>query len=209
VISSCHNATVTGVYILVTPSNGPSYQVYCDMDTAGGPWMLLYAYNHIGGENIPLVQGTVPISPTTGYSHVNLNQIIDGDGNIVFNAKSVRFYCHTSGHTRKIHFYTSNIVVDQIAYDGNDGNNNPSIWNTGYTLLSDHSGYLPAAVNNVLTDYTNGGLYGGLWNFPFFKLGTYHWAIQSSNNRCGCDDSPSDNSQYDNRLHQVWVNTGE
>ena len=199
-ISSCNKATVSGAYTLVTPYNGPSYQVYCDMDTAGGPWMLLYAYNHIGGENVPLVQGTVPISPTTGYSHVNLNQIIDGDGNSVFYAKSVRFYCHTSGHNRIIHFYTSNKIVDQMVYDGNDVNNNPILWNTGYTALSGHSGYLPAAVDSVYTD-------GGLWNIPYWKAGTNHWSIQGDGYRFECDDYPDGYSQT--TLHQIWVNTGE
>ena len=188
----------------MTPYNGPSYQVYCDMDTAGGPWMLLYAYNHIGGENVPLVQGTVPISPTTGYSHVNLNQIIDGDGNSVFKAKSVRFYCHTSGHNRIIHFYTSNPTVDQMAYDGRSINNNVEIWTSGYTMLPGHTGYLPAATNYVVS-----GDNIGLLTEPFFKWAYYHWNINShsTNNRFECDDFPGDYSQT--TLHQIWVNTGE
>jgi hypothetical protein len=162
--------------------------------------MLLYAYNHIGGENIPLVQGTVPISPTTGYSHANLNQIIDGDGNSVFNAKSVRFYCHTSGHTRKIHFYTSNSIVDQIAYDGRSINNNVGIWTSEYTVLPGHTGYLPAATNSFASGETI-----GLFREPFFTWYTYHWNINSYNNRFECDDFPADNSQ--STLHQIWVNT--
>jgi hypothetical protein len=192
--------SVSGVYGLVTPFNGPSYQVYCDIDTAGGPWMLLYAYNHIGGENNVLVPGTVPISPTAGYSHVNLNALVDGNGKAIFKeASKVRFYCQTSGHSRKIHFYTSNSVIDQMTYDGNMAGNTPSLWNTGYTPLPGHSAYLPASTYHAYSS-------NSLTHFPFYDENGHIWGIRANGFRWECDDAHHNNGY--NTLHQIWVNTG-
>jgi hypothetical protein len=148
-IKSCNDVIVSGVYNLQPSNNGPTYQVYCDIVTPGGPWMLLYSYNHIGGENKPLVDYTVPISPTEGYSHAHLDIFKDEYWNGFLRAKKVRFYCQTSAHNRVIHFYTSNDVINQMAFDGIHWKNDYSLWTTGYTTLSDHTGYLPAATNRI------------------------------------------------------------
>ena len=197
-LKSCNDVSTSGLYSIRPASNGPVYQVYCDIDTPGGPWMLLYSYNHIGGENKPLVADTIPTSPTNGYSHVHLNTFKDANGNSVFGASKVRFYCQTSAHTRKIHFYTSNNVIDQMAYDGILSKNVASLWTSGFTPLSDHTGYLPAQTGDVLTI--------GLWDHPFYKVNSYHWNVRSAGYRYECDDFPNDNLKT--TLHQIWVNTG-
>ena len=161
--------------------------------------MLVWSYYHIGGQNNPLVQGTIPTSPTSGYSHVLLNTFQDERGNVVFTAKKTRFYCKTSDHTRVVHFYTSDTVVNQMALEGNAGYNAPSHWNTGHTLMSDHTAYLPATTNGA---YTGQG--SQFWNFPFYEVGVHHWNIQGVGYWFECDDSP--NSYQYTTLHQVWVN---
>ena len=135
--------------------------------------MLLWAYSHTANQNNALVEGTIPVSPTTGYSHVLLNTFKDGSGNSVFYAKKTRFYCQTSAHSRKIDFYTTDSVVNQMAFDGNDRSNTASRWNEGFTLLASHTGYLPAAIISGFT-----GSMDAFWNFPFLKDNSYHWAIR-------------------------------
>ncbi len=114
-------------------------------------------------------------------------------------AKRTRFYCQTSGHSRKMHFYTSDAVVNQIAYDGNDQSNTASRWNTGFTTLSGHSANLPAATNGYET-----GASFGFWNFPFYtRSGANHWGIRGGGYRWECDDYTN---EAQTTLHQVWVN---
>ena len=35
----------------------------------------MYSYNHVGGENDPLVEGPLPSSITSGYSHIHLEDL--------------------------------------------------------------------------------------------------------------------------------------
>ena len=56
-------------------------KAYCDQTTAGGGWMLLYAYKHIGGQKLPLVVG-LPTDPN-GYSHQLLSNLGIGHGQVV------------------------------------------------------------------------------------------------------------------------------
>ena len=162
--------------------------------------MLLWSYSHIANQNNTLVEGTIPVSPTTGYSHVLLNSFKDGSGNSVFYARKTRFYCQTSSHNRKIDFYTSDPVVNQMAFDGNDNSNTASRWTQGFTPLARHTAYLPGATEAGHTGSTD-----AFWNFPFYQGWAYHWAIRGGWNRWECDDNP-DSSAFAT-LHQVWVNT--
>jgi len=80
--------------------------------------MLFFSYNHIGGENNVLVEGTLPTSPTStgpdGYSHVNLEDF----GYAPTDIDQVRFYCQTDNHERRIHFSTSNSFQKGVSITG-------------------------------------------------------------------------------------------
>merc|ERR1711959_636459 len=80
-------------------------------------WILLLAYKHVGGENKALVQGTAPTFPTEGYSHVWLNDL----GLTAADVDSVRFYCHTSGSGRKVHFSTSDATIKSFLMEIQQG----------------------------------------------------------------------------------------
>ena len=186
----------SGVYTIYPDGpTGTSYQVYCDLSTDGGGWMLMYAYNHIGGQNNALVEGTVPTDPNNGYSHVNVNHFT---GWAEADIEDVRFYCHTSAHNRVIHFKTSNNFHAGAAWDGSSSGNSAGYWSSGYTGLPGHSAYLPAATTSVYS-----GSNYGFWNFPFYKGGTYHWGIRGGGSRWECEDDPG--SYQRTTLHQVWV----
>jgi hypothetical protein len=80
---------VSGTYnVWPLGPTGSSYTVYCDMTTDGGGWMLSWAYNHIGGDSVSLVSGRIPTSPTSSYSHVNVEDICSSADEI----SEVRFY---------------------------------------------------------------------------------------------------------------------
>jgi len=148
------------------------------MSTDGGGWMLTWAYNHVGGENTALVEGTFPTSPETGYSHVNLGgPTISG-----FDQSSIeetRFYCTGAKTGRVMHFKTDNSFQVGAAFSGSTAGNSATYWNTGYTLMDGHNAYLPAA--------TSSGRSGGFLDFPFYGSG-YHWGIRGFGNRFECDD---------------------
>jgi len=152
-------------------------------------WILLLAYKHVGGENKALVQGTAPTSPTEGYSHVWLNDL----GLTASDVDSVRFYCHTSGHSRKMHFSTSDATIKSFLIDGNTTGNKVSLWTSGTNKFSDHTANLPDATTHAYTTLTN---------HPFFKGATYHWIIKGSASRFECDDYPG--GYAESTLHQIW-----
>ena len=153
-------------------------------------WILLLAYKHVGGENKALDEGTAPTSPTEGYSHVWLNDL----GLTASDVDSVRFYCHTSGHSRKMHFSTSDATIKSFLIDGSTTGNAFSLWTSGTNKFSDHTAYLPDASSSVWSTT--------LTEFSFYKSGNYHWAIKGDNSRFECDDGQGDYAE--STLHQIW-----
>jgi hypothetical protein len=81
---SCADALETtcdssaGLYS-ICPSYGEneSFTAFCDQETSGGGWMLLYSYNHDAGDNAELVPGVIPQNPEDDYSHFFVNNIRD------------------------------------------------------------------------------------------------------------------------------------
>ena len=116
--------TESGLFILCPSYLQQCFTVYCDQETDDGNWALFFAYKHIGNENDPLVEGTLPTDPLTGYSHVDVQDL----GYAVDDISKILFYCETSNHARKIHFTSTNDIVKQIAYTGDQTGNNAAAW---------------------------------------------------------------------------------
>jgi archaellum component FlaC len=200
--SSCKQAyssglTTSGVYQLCPNGlSSAAFSAYCDQTTDGGGWMLFFAYNHVGGENKPLqLNTTPPISPTNGYSHINLNSV---GYNSTTTLQDLRFYCETSMHSKKLHFKVSNALIKNIAISGSQSGNTPPAWNSGYTLFGDHSASLPA----LATYANNDNAVGGLWFYPFFNPANYHWSV-GAETRWECDDWAA-GPAYSTR-HNIWA----
>eukprot|EP01041_Mallomonas_annulata_P005096 gene5096-10194_t len=213
---SCNEAVSSPGILTIQPDSqgGPTYDVYCDLTTPGGPWMLIWSYLHIGGDDNALVEGIIPTSPSSGYSHVMMTHFKDASGgNNIFSIDKIRFYCETTSHSRKIHFYTSNSMIKQVTLNGLKTSNIPSHWNTGFTTFSDHNAFLPATANNARNNYNNTNDNSNnssesqqFHDHPFFTNESYHWNIRSTStghSRYECDDYANDSSQT--TLHQIWV----
>jgi len=188
-------STTSGVYWLDLDDDGnPSdgRLGYCDMNTDSGGWTLFFAYAHAAGANDALVNGTLPISPTTGYSHVDLNTLGMSAGDV----SELRFYCDTQGHSRIIHFKTSDpqIIAGAVTASQSWG---VADWTSGWTPLSGHSANIPGGVTNVFTGT------GGLWDFPFWIWGAHHWGVRGTGHRWECDDFAGNSGTQ--TLHQVWL----
>ncbi|XP_062514145.1 uncharacterized protein LOC134189784 isoform X1 [Corticium candelabrum] len=183
-----------GIYWIQPPGSNFSFQAYCDMQTDGGGWMLLYAYKHRKGTKYDLVTA-LPTSPD-GYSHQLLNNMGISTG----WAQELRFYCTTSKHNRVVHFKTNNRNIIQTAYDGKK-HFSVSDWSSKTEKLTGHTAYIPDATNSVwsVTHQT-----AGFTDFPFYRSSAYHWGIapKHGSGRFECDDFGNNN--YDT-LHRVFV----
>ena len=211
-LASMCDAT-SGLYKICASENGPSTTVYCDQETDGGGWMLLYSYRHLSGENLPVNDSKVPLDPTNGYSHFHMQQLPGYASSVI---ESVRFYCRTSAHGRIMHFKNAHPVTAEIAFRGTSIDNSVTVWSDDVCYVShlpDHTAELPRATTHA---WAPGD---GFRDFPFFAFSSRsvhaHWAIASANGaaeRYECDDYAGDSlpsAQSTNTTHNVWVKVKE
>lgn len=151
---------------------------------------LDYRYTYL-----PLNDTELPTSPTTGFSHWHLGPALGYTS--TDNVVEVRFFCSTTQHSRVVHFKTSNQHIRAVAVTGEHGNRNlPSHWNTGWTALSNHSAYLPAA-----TTYVNN--YGAFATYSSFGTNDANWGVDMMMTP-SCDAYGAW-GELVNTSHQVWV----
>ena len=129
----------------VAPPGGTPVRVTCDMTTDAGGWQLMLAYQRFENTNPALTSG-VPNS-SQGLRHKYLGSM----GYVIEDIAEVRFWCNTTAHTRTIHFKTNKSDVRHAALLGTNSSVahsiDPTDFNTGYTALSSHNGFLPAATD--------------------------------------------------------------
>jgi hypothetical protein len=149
--------------------------------------MLTCSYNRVGGENNGLDHAaTPPLSPTTSYSHVNVNDI---PGYTESDISQTRFHCTSSQHSRVVHFKTSNAFQAGAAFDADLTGNTPASWTSGYTPLSGHTGVLPGS-----TTTTHTAANGGFFDAAFYSMEAGYenthqiWLVYYSGTRYECDD---------------------
>jgi uncharacterized membrane protein/HEPN domain-containing protein len=181
-------------------SDGSNLQeVRCDMGVNDTGWTLLYNYDHLGGTNPDVTEGTWP-SDHSALSHQDKISDFGYSQSII---DSMRLRCETSNHNRIVHYVTKDDEAITGILDNQSTTGYQAISNDAYKLPG-HSANLPdAASSDTGGTESSVALFGP--GFPMYEGGQHHWTIGEPNrggNRWECDDYP-DGPSHDT-LHQIW-----
>jgi hypothetical protein len=117
------------------------------------------------------------------------------------NGVEVRFVGKTNDHTRIINFKTGKFeFFKDFRYgDVPQQESGNLVEGTDFTLLDNHSAFLPTGANRFYFGSGN----TAMTMLPFFIGGTRHWTIGQGGTRWEVDNWPNNASK--NTYHQIWV----
>ena len=195
----------SGVYYITWGSQ--VYPIYCEMELAGGGWMMILNYIHLGGTNPNL------LVRTNSFPHLGSKYTLGPDesgstgvggtwghiGNDLaneYNWTEYMFYGRTSFHNRVIHFTGNNTNIVSYIKTGS-GTMDPSYADTATNSNVElyNNATIPFYVNNDRSGYSNQNDLA-MTNFPIYGNSTIgnpraHWGIKGGGNRWEVDDYPS------------------
>lgn len=201
------------------------YPIYCEMSLAGGGWMMILNYVHLGGTNPSL------LVRNNSFPHLNSEYTLGGDesgststidgtwghiGNALANSNNwteYMFYGKTSFHNRIIHFTGNNTNIVNYIKTGS-GSMVPHYADTSTNFNAElyNNASLPLFINSDRSGFSNQGDLA-MTNFPIYGNSTIgnprsHWGIRGLGDRWEVDDYPNaqgGSNSGSSTIHRIWV----
>lgn len=182
-----------------------------------GHWALVQNYEHFGGENPTVSEGSVFPSLPNGETNISDIQNLGTSGELKHvdsitqyssafdQVDAVRLEAMTSNHNRKINFFNEDSTVVASVLD-NSTSPTISDWTNLVTKYPDHSANLPDSAGSANADANTNRIFE--YEFPFYNSGTHHWCVKARGNIWGVDDWPDGggtNAEQYTTIHRVWV----